>query len=143
MTSITDSSGAVVGNTNGEYITDSNGEILIPNIKPGSIVVIEIEAPEYYSIDKTPQTVQIGADGKTYKAAFKNQPSGTLVIRKLDTVTKEPLAGAEFKVTTSGGSVVGTSNGIFKTDAAGTITIPHLQKGSYIVEELKPPVGYI
>ena len=140
---VTDSSGTVAGNTNGEYITNTNGEILIPNLKPGSYVVTEIEAPEYYAIDTTPQTVNVGVDGKIYKVSFQNQPAGTLVIRKLDTVTKEPLANAEFKVTTSGGNVVGTGNGIFKTDVTGTITIPHLPKGSYIVEEIKAPNGYI
>ena len=140
---VTDSSGAAAGNTNGEYITDANGEILIPNLKPGAYVVTEIEAPEYYTIDTTPQTVNVGVDGKICKVSFQNQPAGTLVIRKLDTVTKEPLANAEFKVTTSGGNVVGTGNGIFKTDAKGTITIPHLPKGGYTIEEIKAPDGYI
>jgi uncharacterized surface anchored protein len=133
---VTDNSGAVLGNTNGEFVTDSNGEILIPNVKPGSYVATEIEAPEHYAVDTTPQTVAVGLDGKVYKLSFKNQPAGTLVIRKLDAVSKEPLAGAHFKVTTSGGNVVGTSGGIFKTDATGTVTIPHLPKGSYIALEI-------
>jgi len=140
---VTDASGAVVGNTNGEYITNANGEILIPNLKPGAYVVTEIEAPEYYAIDTTPQTINIGVDGKIYKVSFQNQPAGTLVIRKLDSVSREPLANAEFKVTTSGGNVVGTTNGIFKSDVSGTITIPNLPKGSYIIEEIKAPDGYI
>ncbi|MDR0292915.1 MAG: Cys-Gln thioester bond-forming surface protein, partial [Oscillospiraceae bacterium] len=140
---VTDSSGAVVGNTNGEYITDSNGEIMIPNVRPGAVVVTELEAPEYYAIDTTPQTIDVYADGKVYKVSFKNQPTGTLVIRKLDTVTREPLADAVFKVTASDGSVVGTSNGIFRTDATGTIIIPHLPKGGFVAQEIESPEGYL
>jgi uncharacterized surface anchored protein len=39
---VTDGSGAVAGNSNGEFVTDENGEILIPNLKPNSYVVTEI-----------------------------------------------------------------------------------------------------
>jgi len=140
---VTDGSGAVSGNTNGEFITDENGECLVSNLKPGSYVITEIEAPANYAIDTTSQTVNVGIDGKTYKVSFKNQPAGTIVIRKMDSVSKEPLADAEFKVTTSGGNVVGNSNGIYKTDTTGIITIPHLPKGSYIIQETKAPDGYI
>ena len=140
---VTDASGAVVGNSNGEYVTDSRGEILIPNIKPGAVVVTEIQAPENYAINTTPQTVQIGTDGKTYKVTFDNYPYGAIVLRKLDSVNHEPLAGAEFCVTTSDGAVVGTSNGVFRTSATGTVTIPNLPKGSYIITEITAPSGYL
>jgi len=140
---VTDAAGAVVGNTTGEYTTDSRGEILIPNVKPGSYVVTEIQAPNNYAINTTPRTVEVGTDGKTYKLSFDNYPFGTLVIKKLNSVTKEPLADAEFKITTAKGNVVGNSNGIFKTDEKGTIAIPNLEKGSYIVEETKAPTGFI
>ncbi len=140
---VTDGNNAVVGNTNGEYITNQNGEFLVSKVKPDSYVVTEIEAPEGYSIDTTPQTVTVGTDGKTYKVSFKNQPFSTLVLLKLDSATNIPLANAEFKVTTSKGNVVGTGNGIFRTNATGTITIPNLPKDSYIVQEMKAPDGYI
>jgi uncharacterized surface anchored protein len=140
---VTDGSGAVAGNTNGEFVTDENGEILVPNLKPGAYVVTEIEAPQHYTVDTTPQTVQIGVDGKTYKVSFKDQPAGEIVIRKLDSATKQPLSGAEFKVIASDGSVVGNSNGIFKTDAGGTVKIPNLPKGSYVLEEIAAPASYV
>lgn len=140
---VTTGDGTLVGNNNGEYITNSNGEILIPNLKPDSYVITETEAPEGYVKDTTPQTIQIGTDGGTYKVQFQNQPIGTLVILKKDADNKNPLSGAEFKVTTSKGTVVGTNNGIFTTDINGSINIPNLEKGSYIVEEIKAPDGYV
>jgi uncharacterized surface anchored protein len=140
---VTDGAGAAIGNTNGEYVTDSRGEILIENVKPCAAVVTEIQAPANYAINRAPKTVQIGTDGKTYKVSFDNYPYGTLVIRKYDSLTKAPLAGAEIKVTASDGSVVGTSNGIFTTDETGTVTIPNLPKNGYIIGEVKAPDGYI
>ena len=140
---VTTGAGTAAGSSNGEFITNENGEFLVPNLKPGSYVVTELEAPQNYVLDTTPQTVNIGTDGKVYKLSFKNQPVSTLVILKMDSNSKKPLANAEFKVTTSKGDVVGKGNGIFKTDETGTITIPNLQKGSYIVEEIKSPEGYL
>ena len=140
---VTTGDGTAVGTGNGVFTTDSNGEILIPNLKPDSYVITETEAPDGYVKDTTPQTIQIGTDGGTYKVQFQNQPIGTLVILKKDADNKNPLSGAEFKVTTSKGAVVGTNNGIFTTDSNGSITITNLEKGSYIVEEIKAPEGYV
>ena len=140
---VTTGDGTAVGTGNGVFTTDSNGEILIPNLKPDSYVVTETEAPEGYVKDTEPQTIQIGTDGGTYKVQFQNQPIGSLVILKKDADNGNPLSGAQFKVTTSKGAVVGTNNGIFTTDSNGSITISNLEKGSYIVEEVKAPNGYV
>ena len=140
---VTTGDGTAVGTGNGIFTTDSNGEILIPNLKPDSYVVTETEAPEGYVKDTEPQTIQIGTDGGTYKVQFQNQPMGSLVILKKDADNGNPLSGAQFQVTTSKGAVVGTNNGIFTTNSNGSITIPNLEKGSYIVEEVKAPEGYV
>lgn len=140
---VTTGDGTAVGTGNGIFTTNSNGEILIPNLKPDSYVVTETEAPEGYVKDTEPQTIQIGTDGGTYKVQFQNQPIGSLVILKKDADNGNPLSGAQFKVTTSKGAVVGTNNGIFTTDSNGSITITNLEKGSYIVEEVKAPDGYV
>ncbi len=140
---VTTGDGTAAGNSNGEFVTNTNGEILVPNLKPGSYVVTELEAPAGYVRDTTPQTIEVGTDGGTYKVSFKNQPIGSLVILKKDADSREPLAGSQFKVTTSKGEVVGNSNGIFTTDSNGSITIAGLEKGSYIIEEVKAPDGYV
>ena len=140
---VTTGDGTAAGNSNGEFTTNTNGEILVPNLKPGSYVVTELEAPAGYVRDTIPQTIEVGTDGGTYKVSFKNQPIGSLVILKKDADSREPLAGAQFKVTTSKGEVVGNSNGLFTTDSNGSITIAGLEKGSYIIEEIKAPDGYV
>ena len=140
---VTTGDGTVVGNSNGMYTTNSDGEILIPNLKPGSYVVTERIAPEGYACDTKPQTIEIGTDGATYKVHFQNQPMCSLVILKKDADNGNPLSGAQFKVTTSKGDVIGRNNGIFTTDSNGSITISCLAKDSYIVEEVKAPDGYV
>lgn len=136
------SDGTVVGNTNGIYETDSNGEILIPNLKPDSYVVTEIETLENYELDTTPQTIDIGTDGEIYKVSFKNQPKSSLVIFKKDADTGEPLQGVKFKVTNADGTVIGTSNGIFTTDQNGKIVISNIGKQTVTIEEVETLEGY-
>ena len=81
------------------------------------------------------------SDARVHRHA--QEPLGSLVIRKLDSATKQPLAGAEFSVTKADGSVIGASNGIFATDATGTIEIPNLARDSYVIKETKAPDGYV
>ncbi len=140
---VTTSDGTAVGNSNGEFVSNENGEILVPNVKPGSVIVTELEAPPMYVRDATPQTIKVSTDGGTYKVSFRNQPVGSLVILKKDADSGEPLAGAQFRVTTSEGEVVGNSNGLFTTGSSGSITISGVEKKTLIIEEVKAPDGYV
>ncbi|KAI4453925.1 colossin-b-related [Holotrichia oblita] len=58
---------------------------------------------------------------------------------KIDSVTKEPLAGAAFIVERSNGEKIGT----YKTDTAGKVIVPDLPEGTYIVSETTAPDGYM
>lgn len=134
------SSGAAVGD--GRYVTDANGNILIPDLAPGSYVITEVKAPDDYVLTTTPQTIQIGTTGETKTVNFTNYKKGGIIIRKFDADNKELLAGATFKVERSDGTVVGTSNGLFTTDESGMIKLPTLEKGTYVITETKAPDGY-
>ena len=53
---VTDSSGAVVGPSNGEYITDENGRIVIDDLEPGTTITArEVKTLEGYVLDTAPQ----------------------------------------------------------------------------------------
>ena len=140
---VTDSTGAVVGNANGRFVTDSSGGILIEGIDPGTTLVArESMAKAGYALDDTPQTAIIQA-GQTVTLEFRNQPYGSLLIRKLGE-DNTPLADVEFTVTTSEGTVVGPSNGKYVTDSAGTILIDDLAPGmTLVVKESRAAAGYI
>lgn len=139
---ITDSKGQVVGTTNGLFRTDEKGFIHIPNLKVGAYVVQEIQSPDGYVLDNTPQTVHIEY-GKLHTLEFFNTPKTSILIKKYDSETKEPLVNATFKVTDSKGANVGNSNGLFTTNTNGTILVSGLKAGTYIVEEIQAPDGYI
>ena len=145
--------GSVVGDSNGIYRTDENGEIRIPALKPGkSVVVTETRAPAGFLIDTQSQTIQI-QEGKTVSLTFKNQPRGGIIIQKRDSITGQPLPGAEFRITTAAGCEVGldgvigtstlTQNGLFTTDSNGEIRISNLAPGAYVLTEVKAPAGYV
>ena len=78
---------------------------------------------------------------------FYNEAKGTLVIRKLDSVTKEPLAGVEFELTYADGGYVDDANGhlsskgLYTTDANGEIRISGVT-GTIVVKETKTIEGY-
>ena len=149
---ITYADGAVIGDSNGIFVTDENGEIRIDGLEPGkSVIVTETRAPDGYEIDTRSQTIQIQA-GRTVSLTFKNEPRGALIIQKRDSVSGQPLAGAQFRVTTAAGCEVGldgvigdstlTQAGIFETDANGEIRITNLVPGAYVLTELRAPEGY-
>ncbi len=145
---VTDSSGTVLGNANGYYVTDSAGTILIDGIAPGTTLIAkETRAKDGYVLDDTPQTAYIKA-GQTVTLEFRNAPKGGLIVQKYDSITKEPLTGAQFKITTSSGELVPdnqgltSSNGLYKTDANGQIVLSKLNPGTYVVTETKAPDNY-
>ena len=150
---VTYADGALIGDSNGIFRTDENGEIRIEGLKPGkSVVVTEVTAPPGYMIDTQSQTIQI-KEGRTVSLTFKNQPKGELIIQKRDSATGQPLPGAEFRVTTAAGCEVGldgvigdstlTQNGVFTTDNNGEIRVTNLAPGAYVLTEIKAPQGYV
>ena len=108
---VTDSSGAAVGPSNGEYITDEAGRIVITDLEPGTTVTArEIKTLEGYVLDGTPKSIEIRA-GEVQTLRFYNEKAGTIVVRKLDSVTMEPLSGVEFELTYADGGYVDADNG--------------------------------
>ena len=67
---VTDSTGAVVGDANGKYVTDSAGTFLVEDIKPGTTLVVkETRTKSGYLLDATPQTATVKA-GQTVTLEF-------------------------------------------------------------------------
>ena len=72
--------GSVVGDSNGIYRTDENGEIRIPGLKPGkSLVVTEVRAPVGFILDTQIQTIQIQAGKTVCKTKFYTATSSGCV----------------------------------------------------------------
>ena len=144
---VTDSDGNFIGNVNGKFITDSAGTFTITDIAPCTTLIIkETRAKDGYLLDDTPQTVKVKSN-EMITLEFRNQPLGGLRIIKLDSVTKKPLEGVQFRITYSDGSFVAdeggklSSNGLYMTDANGEILIRDIV-GTLVVTEVKTIPGY-
>ena len=145
---VTESDGTVVGDSNGYFVTDSAGTILIEGIDPGTTLVVkETRAKDGFLLDDTPQTAQIKA-GQTVTLEFRNQPTGQLIIHKLSgDDRKTPLEGVQFKITYSDGSFVDadngqlSSNGLYWTNSEGQIILSGLT-GTVVVTEVESIPGY-
>ena len=145
---VTDSSGAVVGRSNGEFITDENGRIVIHDLTPGTTVTArEVKTVEGFVLDSSPKSILIKA-GEVQTLTFYNKKQGTLVIQKLDSVSLKPLSGVEFQITYADGGFVDAANGhlsskgLYTTDANGEIRISGVT-GTLVVKETKPLDGYV
>ncbi len=145
---VTESNGQVVGSSNGEFVTDENGRIVIEGLEPGvTIIAKEIRTLEGYVLDTTPKSIKIEV-GDAQTLRFFNAKQGTIVIRKLDKQTNEPLAGVEFQITYSDGSYLDddyghlSSKGLYKTDANGENRISGVV-GTLVITETKPLPGYV
>ena len=133
------------GTVIGEYHTSSNGTIVVTGLAAGTYVCEEISAPDGYVITDATETVYLsGKDQDVITVTFGNDKMGSLLIVKKDAVTGAPISDVEFLVTDSDGSVIGTTNGRYVTDSAGTIRIDGLTPGMTVIAcEVRAKDGYI
>ena len=141
---ITDSDGSVIGNANGKYVTDSAGTIRIDGLTPGMTVIAEeVHAKDGYILDDTPQSIKIKRNS-VMTLEFRNTPKGGVLVKKVDAVTNAPISDVEFLVTDSDGNFIGSANGKFVTDSAGTFTITDIiPDTTLIIKETRAKEGYI
>ena len=121
----------------GEYTTDEQGQIFV-SLEPQTVVVREISAPEGYSVDSTPRTVEIKANDIT-TLTYKDERLNGIRIRKVDADTGRGIYGVRIMVTDENNDVVG----VYTTDHQGYIEIDkELSDGVYYLEEIEAAPGY-
>ena len=124
--------------------TDSAGRIFLDSIPVGSYKVTEINVPSHVILSPIPQEVALKA-GETSTVTFFNAIKPSLEIRKLDSVTGDPVKGAKFQIWYgSNHTDTGELNdlGTYFSDASGKIILPEIKDGWYKVTELEPASGY-
>ena len=135
---VTDSSGAVVGRSNGEFITDEHGRVVIHDLEPGTTVTArEVKTVDGFVLDGAPKSILIKA-GEVQTLRFYNVRAGGLTVIKKDEKTGERIPGVQFEIRKMDGEIVGT----FTTDENGVIYLPEAENGWYTVAELKAAEGY-
>ena len=124
--------------------TDNHGRIFLESIPVGSYKVTEINVPSHVILCPIPQEVAL-KPGKTSTVTFFNALKPSLEIRKVDSVTGDPIKGAKFQIWYgSNHTDTGELNdlGTCFSDASGKIILPEVKDGWYKVTELEPASGY-
>ena len=133
---LTNASGTVAAT----QTTGADGAAHFDNLTAGNYTVREINAPTGYLVAvPDSQSVTVTA-GETTGAAFADERiRGRIRIAKTDSLTKEPVAGAEFTITRTDGT--GTPI-VLTTDVNGNAETDWLDYGRYRVTESKVPAHY-
>ena len=124
--------------------TDNHGRIFLDSVPVGTFKVTEINVPNHVILCPIPQEVAL-KPGETSTVTFFNALKPTLEIRKVDSVTGDPVKGAKFQIWYgSNHTDTGELNdlGTYFSDASGKIILPEIKDGWYKVTELEPASGY-
>lgn len=131
----------VVKNSAGETVatwTSTTSSHVIRNLPNGTYTLQETEAPEGYVLNDQIVEFTISDTNKNIAIRFRNKEvEKKATIIKIDSITKEPVAGAVLVVKDSDGNVVETF-----TTTTEPHTINNLSDGTYTVEEESAPTGY-
>lgn len=127
-----------------EATTNAEGKIIFDSVQSGKYKLVETEAPTGYSISeelKEGKEVTVNADGSLSSYTIENEAkTGSVVLTKLDSITKAVLAGAEFELQKADGSKIKSD---LITNTNGELTVTDLAPGDYQLIETKAPTGYV
>lgn len=129
-------------------ILDSNNQIiktftttkeayLLDKLAVGKYYLEEIEAPSGYILNKEKVAFEVTATTTNLQVIFKNKKN-SLKLGKIDATTKEYVAGAKMRLTDSTDKVIKEF-----TSESNLTTITGLKAGTYYLEEVEAPSGYI
>ena len=124
--------------------TDNHGRIFLDSVPVGTFKVTEINVPGHVILCPIPQEVAL-KPGETSTVTFFNALKPSLEIRKVDSVTGDPIKGAKFQIWYgSNHTDTGELNdlGTYFSDASGKIILSEIKDGWYKVTELEPASGY-
>ena len=127
-------------NSNNQIVktfTTTKAAYLLDKLAVGKYYLEEIEAPSGYVLNKEKVAFEVTATTNNLQVVFKNKKNG-LKLGKIDATTKEYLAGAKMKLTDSDGKTVKEF-----TSESNLTTITGLKVGTYYLEEIEEPNGYI
>lgn len=133
----------VLKDKNGKVVdewTSTDKAHVIENIALGTYTLEEVEAPEGYELTKRKVTFTIDKYGETKQITMENnkKPEKTRVsILKIDSETKEALAGATLVLKDKNGKII--DKWVSTTEAH---MIENLPLGTYTLEEVEAPEGY-
>lgn len=132
----------VLKDSSGNVVTSwksTNNYHVIRNLKNGTYTVTETIAPKGYILNNSPVKFTITNNNRDVKVKVENTPRNVVVnILKVDASTKEPLAGAVLALKDSAGNEI-----VRFTTTTEPQVFTDLANGTYTVEEISAPAGYM
>ena len=132
----------VLKDETGKEITSWTSTInahIIRNLANGTYTIEETSAPTGYQVNKNETKFTLSDSNRDVKVTIENAPKKVVVnITKVDQETNSPLAGAILVVKDSAGTEIARFT---TTEEAYVLT--DLKNGTYTVEEVSAPSGYI
>ena len=135
---------AADGHSVDQIKTDSEGKAELKNLLPGVYEISEKSVPSPYLLD-APSRLATLYPNRDHTVYFENHQKPALTVKKVDSVTGDPLQGAKFHVTyASNNTGSGEINdlGTYYTGENGQFQLTGLRDGWYKISELEPPTGY-
>ncbi|MED3020901.1 SpaA isopeptide-forming pilin-related protein [Bacillus wiedmannii] len=121
--------------------TNSEGKIIVENLRPGTYQFVETTAPKHYDLDKKPIVVRVEKSQKDIATVtMKNSlTKGGVELIKTDDVDGTTLEDAVFNIVDMNGTVIRKN---LTTNSQGKISVSDLRPGDYQFVETKAPKHY-
>ena len=135
---------AADGHSVDQIKTDSEGKAELRNLLPGVYEISEKSVPSPYLLDAPAQLATLYPN-RDHTVYFENHQKPSLTVKKVDSVTGDPLQGAKFQViyaSNNTGSGEINDLGTYYTGENGQFQLTGLRDGWYKVTEQEPPTGY-
>lgn len=122
----------------GPRSSNSNGFVTFENVDDGHYTVVATPASGYV-MDITTQAVTIEKGGDR-RLDFTATGLGSILLKAIDEVQPTTvIPGCTFEIRRTNGTLVGT----YTTGNDGTVQVPNLDNGYYVITETKVPNGYV
>lgn len=122
----------------GPSSSNGNGYVTFENVADGHYTVVATP-PSGYVMDLTTQAVSVEKGGDK-RVEFTATPLGSILLKAIDEVQPtHTIPGCTFEVRRTNGTLVGT----YTTGNDGTVQVPSLDNGYYVITETKVPNGYV
>ncbi|WOV88084.1 SpaA isopeptide-forming pilin-related protein [Sporosarcina oncorhynchi] len=123
-------------------VTKDGGKIIIENLEPGNYQLVEVKAADGYWLDKKPKEFTIIKDQtEVTKETMVNDRVGELKLRKVANEDESKfLSGAKFRLVNKENDKIFDEK---TSDSNGWVTFTGIKYGTYTLEEIEAPSGYI
>lgn len=121
----------------GPVTTNGEGQVTFRDLDNGNYSIVVSGAPNGYVMDSTVAAVTINANTDSQMTITATIYASLCVYAQDE--DGNPLANCTFVLRHQDGTKVGE----YKTSASGSVIIPNLENGYYVVEQLTCPDGYV